>query len=192
VEEGLTSIAQAVAPIPWCHQLAHPPELHCILVLAIVTNDYQFLKIEDCRNEDEISALYEEATFCSIIDRSGWPTESVINMKSRFDFVSHILIEELYDKRLPCLQSFREGLDHFRLLRFLQKNPEGWRPFFVKEDTSQQISSEKFLSLLTSKPKNEEEKRAYAHLVQFVNESENPSGKRCPMQKVSAFESCFP
>jgi hypothetical protein len=187
VEEDLTSIAHAVAPIPWCHQLAHP---HCILVLTIVTNDYQFLKIAEMKMR--FSALYEEATFCSIIDRSGWPTESVINMKSRFDFVSHILIEELYDKRLPCLQSFREGLDHFGLLRFLQKNPEGWRPFFVKEDTSQQISSEKFLSLLTSKPKNEEEKRAYAHLVQFANESENLSGKRCPTQKVRAFESCFP
>jgi hypothetical protein len=53
-------------------------------------------------------------------------------MKSRFDFVNQILIEELYVKRLPALTSFKEGLDHFGLLKFVQMNPDTWRPFLWK------------------------------------------------------------
>ena len=34
-------------------------------------------------------------------------------MKSKGDFVSHMLVEELVGKRLQLLQNFREGLDYF-------------------------------------------------------------------------------
>ena len=134
------------------------------------------MKIEDCKSDEEILCLYDVPKFSSIIDRSGWPMQSIINMKCRFEFVSRILIEELYDKRLPALQRFREGIDHFGLLQFLQRNPDGWKPYFVRKGTIQQLTSEKFLSSLASKQNNDEERRAYSHLVQFVNESECLTG----------------
>ncbi len=58
-------------------------------------------------------------------------------MRSQFDFINKILIEELYNKQLPCLTSFREGLDHFGLIKLLQNNPDLWKPFFVEKDGSQ-------------------------------------------------------
>jgi hypothetical protein len=60
-------------------------------------------------------------------------------MKSRFDFINQILIEELYVKRLPALTSFKEGLDHFGLLKFLEMNPDIWRPFLWKMEDSMML-----------------------------------------------------
>ena len=145
--------------------------VHCDIII-------HFFKIENCNSDEEISVLYDDARFSSIIDRSGWPTESVINMKCRFEFVSRILIEELFDKRLPALQKFREGLDHFGLLQFLKKKPDGWKPYFVNEDANQPLTADKFLSLLTSNHNDEKERRAYFLLVRFVKESECLSGKK--------------
>ena len=100
-------------------------------------------------------------------------------MRSRFDFINQILIEELYDKRLPCLTSFREGLDHFGLIKLLQMNPNGWKQFFVDKDgrQSKPLTAKDFLSLVKSEPKSEEEEQAYAHFSTFLARNENLIGK---------------
>ena len=97
-------------------------------------------------------------------------------MKSRFDFVNQILIEELYDKRLPALTSFREGLDHFGLLRFTRMYPDTWRPFFVAEPEGELLTAKTFLAMVHSEPGNNEETRAYTHFCQFLNKYEGQSG----------------
>ncbi|XP_028405450.1 uncharacterized protein LOC114528072 [Dendronephthya gigantea] len=57
----------------------------------------EFLKkIEDCTDDEELSNLLDEPRFSSIVDRSGWPVGRVLSIKSRVDFISQILIEELY------------------------------------------------------------------------------------------------
>ena len=68
-----------------------------------VNHNYIYFQIQDCTDNEEMSNLQDEHKFCSIVDRSGWPIECVINMKPRFDFVSQILMEELFDKRLSAL-----------------------------------------------------------------------------------------
>ena len=100
-------------------------------------------------------------------------------MRSRFDFINQILIEELYDKRLPCLTSFREGLDHFGLIKLLHNNPDLWKTFFIDKDGSQSkpITAKDFLDLLKSEPKSDEEKQAYAHFNTFLGKHENLTGK---------------
>ena len=69
-----------------------------------------------------------------MIDRSGWPIGRVLNMKSKGDFVSHMLVEELVGKRLQLLQNFREGLDLFGLVGMIKENPSLWEPLFVTKE----------------------------------------------------------
>ncbi|XP_028412592.1 uncharacterized protein LOC114535489 [Dendronephthya gigantea] len=138
----------------------------------------EFLKkIEDCTDDEELSNLLDEPRFSSIVDRSGWPVGRVLSIKSRVDFISQILIEELYDKRLPSLISFKEGLDHFGLIKFIQMSPDTWKPFFVANDGSQEISltAKKFLSLVQSDPKSDEEKITYSYFGDFLEKHENTS-----------------
>ena len=125
-----------------------------------------------------MSNLQDEHKFCSIVDRSGWPIVCVINMKSRFDFISQILMEEWFDKQLSALKNFREGLDHFGLLCLMERNPDTWKPLFMKDDasSSKHITAGKFLSLVLSEPKTDMEKRAYSQFVHFVNKVDNLSG----------------
>ena len=98
-------------------------------------------------------------------------------MKSRFDFINQILIEELYDKRLPALTSFREGLDSFGLVKLMQINPDTWKPFFVTKTgiRDEPLTAKKFLSLIHSEPKNDDEERAYTHFRHFLDIQENQS-----------------
>ena len=101
-------------------------------------------------------------------------------MQSRVDFISQMLIEELSDKRLSALNSFREGLNHFGLLDLIKQNLEVWRPMFTrgKEDGGYaHISANEFLSLIQSAPGSDAEKNAYSLFVQFLHNAEILTGK---------------
>ena len=118
-------------------------------------------------------------------------------MKSRFDFINQILIEELYDKRLPALTSFREGLDSFGLVKLMQINPDTWKPFFVAKTgiRDEPLTAKKFLSLIHSEPKNDDEERAYTHFSHFLDIQENRSGTKsfnviyCENQLFNSYQS---
>jgi hypothetical protein len=101
-------------------------------------------------------------------------------MQSRVDFISQMLIEELFDKRLSALKSFREGLNHFGLLNLIKQDPDVWRPMFTREKGDgvyAQLSANEFLSLIQSTPESDAEKNAYSLFVQFLNKAENLTGK---------------
>ena len=60
----------------------------------------------------------------------------------------------------------------------MQRNPDTWKPLFMKDDasSSKHITAGKFLSLVLSEPKTDMEKRAYSQFVHFVNKVDNLSG----------------
>lgn len=76
--------------------------------------------------------MLDDPKFCTIVDRSGWPVERVINLHARVGFINQILMEELFDKRLPALNSFKEGLDHFGLLSMIKQNPRPVEAYVFK------------------------------------------------------------
>ena len=124
--------------------------------------------------------MLDDPINCAIVDRSGWPVGRVINMLSRVDFISQLLIEELFDKRLSALTSFREGLNHFGLLDLIKQNPDVWRPMFTRGKEGAvyaHISANEFLSLIQSAPGSDAEKNAYSLFVQFLHKAENLNGK---------------
>lgn len=107
-----------------------------------------------------------------MIDRSGWPIGRVLNMKSKGDFVSHMLVEELVGKRLQLLQNFREGLDYFGLVGMIKENPSLWEPV--------PLSADAFISLFECPSSREElQARAYALFREFVKAHEECIGKFC-------------
>lgn len=114
-----------------------------------------------------------------MIDRSGWPIGRVLNIKSKGDFVSHMLVEELVGKRLQLLQNFREGLDYFGLVGMIKENPSLWEPLFVTKEPVP-LSADAFISLFECPSSREElQARAYALFREFVKAHEECIGKFC-------------
>ena len=68
-------------------------------------------------------------------------------MKSKGDFVTYMLVEELVGKRLQLLQNFREGLDYFGLVGMMKENASLWKPLFVTEKQVP-LSPDAFISLV--------------------------------------------
>ena len=92
-----------------------------------------------------------------------------MNVKSKGDFVTYMLVEELVGKRLQLLQNFREGLDYFGLVGMIKANPSLWKPLFVTENP-EPMSADTFMSLVEPPSGLEElQARAYAFFVDFVN-----------------------
>lgn len=127
-----------------------------------------------------IGALLDDPLFCAIVDRSGWPVERAINLRSRVDFINQILIEELFDKRLSALNSFKEGLDHFGLLTLIARDPDQWKPMFSRQKGTGvygNLSASDFLSMVQSTPKSDAEKNAYSNFVQFIKKAADLTGR---------------
>ena len=82
-----------------------------------------------------------------MIDRSGWPIGRVLNMKSKGDFATHTLVEEVLGKCLQLLQNFREGLDYFGLMGMIKENPSLWEPLFVTKEPMP-LSADAFISIV--------------------------------------------
>ena len=100
-------------------------------------------------------------------------------MKSKGDFVTHMLVEELVGKRLQLLQNFREGLDYFGLVGMIKENPSLWEPLFVTKETVP-LSADAFISLFECPSIQEElQARAYALFREFVKGHEECTGKFC-------------
>ena len=126
------------------------------------------LKVEDSQTDEDIHRLCDEPKFSTVIDTSGWPIGRVLNVKSKGDFVTYMLVEELVGKRLQLLQNFREGLDYFGLMGMIKANPSLWKPLFVREKP-EPLSADTFMSLVEPPSGLQElQARAYGFFVEFV------------------------
>ena len=136
-------------------------------------------KVEDAQTDEEISNLYDQPKFSTLIDRSGWPIGRVLNMKSKGDFVTYMLVEELVGKRLQLLQNFREGLDYFGLVGMMKENASLWKPLFVTEKQVP-LSADAFISLVEPPSGHDElQARAYALFIEFIKGHKECTGKFC-------------
>lgn len=125
-----------------------------------------------------------------MVDRSGWPIGKVLNMKSKGDFVTHMLVEELVGKRLQLLQSFREGLDYLGFVGMIKENPSLWEPLFVTKEPVP-LSADAFISLFECPSIWEElQARAYALFREFVKGHEECTGKFCSSKNISLMKTC--
>lgn len=79
--------------------------------------------MDDAQTDEDINSLLDDPKYSTIVNHSGWPVGRVLNLKSKGDFITSILVEELVDKRIQLLQNFREGLDHFSLLKLMKESP---------------------------------------------------------------------
>ena len=59
-------------------------------------------KVEDAQTDEDIRKLCDEPKFSTVFDRSGWPIGRVLNMKSKADFVTYMLVEELVVNAFSC------------------------------------------------------------------------------------------
>ena len=57
----------------------------------------------------------------------------MLNLKSKDDFITYTLVEELIGKRIQLLQNFRDGLDYFGLVKLINRDPDLWKAIFVSE-----------------------------------------------------------
>lgn len=97
-------------------------------------------------------------------------------MKSKADFVTYMLVEELVGKRLQLLQNFRDGLNYFGLVTMLTEKPSLWKPLFVTENQAP-LSADTFISLVEPPSGvNELQERAYALFIEFVKRHTESSG----------------
>jgi len=100
-------------------------------------------------------------------------------MKSKGDFVTYMLVEELVGKRLQLLQNFREGLDYFGLVGMIKENPSLWKPLFVTEKRVP-LSADAFISLVEPPSGHDElQARAYALFIEFIKGQTECTGKFC-------------
>lgn len=105
---------------------------HKLLTIQILS----ILQIECAKTEDELTSLCDVPEYSTIIDPPGWPVGKMLNLKSKSDFLTYILVEELVGKRIQLLQNFREGLNYFGLIKMINENPALWETMFVAEKTS--------------------------------------------------------
>ena len=56
-----------------------------------------------------------------------------MNLTSKQDFITYILVEELIGKRMDLLINFRDGLDYFGLIKLINQEPDLWKEVFVTE-----------------------------------------------------------
>lgn len=91
-------------------------------------------------------------------------------MKTKNDFITYILVEELLGKRMQLLQKFREGLDHFGLIKLMQAKPDLWESFFVTNNQSK-LDAETLISLVDP-PLNldDDEAKAFAFFIDFFKD----------------------
>ena len=110
------------------------------------------------------------------MDRSGWPVERIITQKTKQEFITQLLAEELITKRTVALNRFREGLNHFGLLDMMGSTDVG-RDLFVTSNTKGTLTAEKLLScfekITTSTPA---QFSAYNNLKKFIAVNENIKG----------------
>ena len=100
-------------------------------------------------------------------------------MKSKGDFVTYMLVEELVGKRLQLLQNFREGLDYFGLVGMMKENASLWKPLFVTEKQVP-LSADAFISLVEPPSGHDElQARAYALFIEFIKGHKECTGKLC-------------
>ena len=115
-----------------------------------------------------MNSVCDVPKYSTIIDRSGWPIGRLLNLKSKGDFITYILVEELVGKRIQLLQNFREGLDYFGLIRLIKESPGLWKPMFVTGEPAL-LSPDTFISLV--KPPShldDMQGKAYALFMEFI------------------------
>ena len=87
------------------------------------------VQVEGSQSEEDLNSVCDVPKYSTIIDRSGWPIGRLLNLKSKGDFITYILVEELVGKRIQLLQNFREGLDYFGLIRLIKESQHCWDTF---------------------------------------------------------------
>ena len=55
-------------------------------------------EIESTAAEDALTALCDIPAYCTIIDQSGWPVGRPLCMKTKNNFITYLLVEELLGK----------------------------------------------------------------------------------------------
>ena len=115
-----------------------------------------------------MNSVCDVPKYSTIIDRSGWPIGRLLNLKSKGDFITYILVEELVSKIIQLLQNFREGLDYFGLIRLIKESPNLWKPMFVTGEPAL-LSPDTFINLV--KPPShldDVQGKAYALFMEFI------------------------
>ena len=114
--------------------------------------------------------LCDVPEYCTIIDQSGWPVGKPLCMKTKNDFITYILDEELLGKRMQLLQNFREGLDHFGLVKLMQAKPDLWESFFVTNNQSK-LDADTLISLVDPTLNlGDDEAKAFAFFIDFIKD----------------------
>lgn len=138
---------------------------------------FLFNKVDDAQTDEDINSLLDDPKYSTIVNRSGWPVGRVLNLKSKGDFITSILVEELVDKRIQLLQNFREGLDHFSLLKLMKESPNLWKPFFLTEGPTP-LSADVFMNLVEPPTEPDElQAKAYELFLEFSKDHVDCTGK---------------
>ena len=103
----------------------------------------------------------------------------MLNLKSKDDFITYTLVEELIGKRIQLLQNFRDGLDYFGLVKLINRDPDLWKAIFVSESEKPvHLQADTFVSLVECPIHvNEVESKAYTTFMDFVKDHVDCTGE---------------
>ena len=101
----------------------------------------------------------------------------MITVESKDELIQLLLCEELLTKRIDGLDNLREGLNYFGLVDLLKTAPNLGEDLFIGR-VSNSVSADQLLKYCQlQEPSKPEELAASKHLLAFVKEFENATGK---------------
>ena len=139
--------------------------------------------------------LLQREDFGTLLDRSGWPIEKVLNVSNVQEFTHYLLAEELVTKRVAALSNLREGINYFGLVDLATHvDPSVFQSFLCGH--KEVLTANKFISCFGSTaPSKECELAAYTNLIKFIKDNEGKTGKRHVKYTVMHFQldfGCYP
>lgn len=99
---------------------------------------------------DEIDALVD---LPAIINPSGWNITEPVTIANKAALLQQLIWEEVILRREGNIQAFKRGLNHLKLLQFMQTNADLLKPLFVAK--CEEVTAEVFMGLVSSlRPRN--------------------------------------
>ena len=101
----------------------------------------------------------------------------MITVESKDELIQCLLCEELLTKRIDGLDNLQEGLNYFGLVDLLKRAPNIGQDLFISR-VSNYLSADHLMNYFQlHEPSKAEELTAFNHLLAFVREYENATGR---------------
>ena len=145
-------------------------------------------KLDSAVNQQTIDEILEndpqKEAFWEVINASEWSSTEVITMHNKALLIQELITNELIQKRMYQVDSFRKGLAVLDFFPILKQHKDQAKSLICHQE--QPITADQFKSfLLTKGNQTHAEKQAYTWFLEYVLESEGVKDYHFPEGKLS-------